>query len=445
MRHLSRLSLIVLTMAIALQASLALAAPTPWTSIDVTLHPDQMDGLLLVSGELPETTELPFEAELAVPAGLEILWIGEVLRGAVEDDPELEYTKTTRGEVDVYQFTLTESRIAQIEGVMPGMVTASGANFSADVKWTAWQDIPSVRISTRLPQGASVSQADPAASIFQAGSGASYYSKTVENVRADTPVTMAFGYTQSAAPQGGAGVQKQPSQTPLFVLGAVLLLVFGLFGRNVMRKMSRSNIEDVAEDEDLELIAEVTAATDVDGGAAEYLPANDSVAAEAEEGAEELDERTARPAMSKNRMILVGAAVLAVAAIAFSASAGTKPIATDGKISKHFGSQSECASTSYALTPAQGVDLASRGADVVNAFEGKTGVGTVTLDVPSSTILVRWCNSATTEQAVQDALAATGLVTVTLMAPAGAPAGAPSGAPASSPDTAPADVWAPAP
>lgn len=444
MRHLSRLSLITLTVAIALQASLALAAPTPWTSIDVTLHPDQMGGLLLVSGELPDTTELPVEAELAVPTGLEILWIGEVLRGAVEDDPELEYTMTTRGDVDVYQFTLTEARIAQIEGVMPGMVTANGTSFSADVTWTAWQDVPSVRISTRLPQGASISQADPAASIFQAGSGSSYYSKTVENVRADTAVTMAFGYTQSAAPQGGAPVQQQQSQAPLFLLGAALLIVFGLFGRNVMRKMSHSNIEDVAEEEDLELIAEATAAEDVDGGAAEYVvdaEAEDVPAHEYEEDdGEELIEPTARP-MSKNRMVLVGAAVVAIAAIAFSASAGTKPVAVNGTISKHFGSQSECASTSYSLTPAQGIDLASRGADVVDAFKGKTGIGTVTLDVPSSTILVRWCTSATTEQAVRNALAATGLVTVTPLAPAGAPAGAPG----ASPGAAPGDAWAPAP
>jgi hypothetical protein len=69
----------------------------------------------------------------------------------------------------------------------------------------------------------------------------------------------------------------------------------------------------------------------------------------------------------------------------------------------------------------QGVDLAKKGDKLVDAFTGLEGVGDVTLDLASSTVEVKFCESKQTEDSVRKALEGTGLVTLGAAQAAAAP------------------------
>ena len=116
MRHSLRFIFAAAVFALAVSpVTTGFAAPATWERVDVTQHSEQGGGVLLVSGELPATASLPADAQLSVPAGSGLQWIGEILGGASADDPELKFTKTTVNGNDLYRFTLTKSRTAQIE------------------------------------------------------------------------------------------------------------------------------------------------------------------------------------------------------------------------------------------------------------------------------------------------------------------------------------------
>ena len=94
MRRSLRFTLAVAAFALAVaHVTAGFAAPATWERVDVTRHSGQDGNVLLVSGELPASASLPVEAQLSVPAGLELQWIGEVLGGPAADDPELKYTR----------------------------------------------------------------------------------------------------------------------------------------------------------------------------------------------------------------------------------------------------------------------------------------------------------------------------------------------------------------
>ena len=75
----------------------AVAAPSAWQKMDIALHLEEAGGVMLVSGELPLQATLPTEAELSVPAGSQLQWIGQIMGGDPSADPALTYTKTTVG------------------------------------------------------------------------------------------------------------------------------------------------------------------------------------------------------------------------------------------------------------------------------------------------------------------------------------------------------------
>ncbi len=102
---------------------------------------------------LPEKAALPAEGELSVPAGAKLQWIGEVLGGPANADPELKYTKVTKDGVDVYRFTLTKARTAQVEVLSPA-APFDGTNYTPAIKWTSAQAVPAVRLNIRVPESA---------------------------------------------------------------------------------------------------------------------------------------------------------------------------------------------------------------------------------------------------------------------------------------------------
>ena len=134
MRHSLRFIFAAAVFALAVSpVTTGFAAPTTWERVDVTQHSEQGGGVLLVSGELPATASLPADAQLSVPAGSGLQWIGEILGGASADDPELKFTKTTVKGNDLYRFTLTKSRTAQIEVPLTESMAFDGTTYTSFV------------------------------------------------------------------------------------------------------------------------------------------------------------------------------------------------------------------------------------------------------------------------------------------------------------------------
>lgn len=423
MQRFNRLLLPFLVLAALLgHVGTAVAEPTKWSKVDITLHQEQGRDLLLVAGELPADVKLPYEAELAVPTGMQIQWAGEILGGDPSNDPKVSYVKTSSSDgVDIYKFILTKSRIAQIEGTVAGITSLDGQNTVSALAWTAWQDLPEVRISQRLPQSARIVQVAPDASLHNSGSGFSYYSKTVKNLKAGDPVSLNFTYAIGTTPAtGGASPAMGTSKTPLLVM----LLVLGGGGfflvRSVNRKMSGNAVP---------------------ADSSEPVPASTVRATSPAGKAKRSSNSSSKPKQDKPvrvaarpQVIMLSLAALVLGGFVIAGAQGASTPVVDGKASKFFGSTTACANVTYPVTPAAGINLTEKGGEVVDAFIGKQGIGDVSLDVTAGTISVRYCVSNTTEEEVRQTLASSGLVSVgqpVNTAPAPAPAGGGFGAPAS--------------
>ncbi len=225
----------------------ALAAPSAWSFVDVQLHMEDGQPRLVVSGDLPEDVPLPYEAELAVPSGTQLEWIGEILGGPPAEDPPLQYVVKTVGDMDIYTFTLTKSRTAQFEGVSTGMTGTTGETQNTTIKWTAWQDLPSVRVSQRLPRGTQVIQASDGASMQPGDETYSYYSKTVTNVKAGDVVDLTFSYTlPTSAPSQGSSQSSTDVIVTVF-MGAAVLLLLGILVVSLRQKPTTRSPEPAAQ------------------------------------------------------------------------------------------------------------------------------------------------------------------------------------------------------
>jgi len=384
---------------VAGSAGSAFAAPSAWSFVDVGLHVEEGRPLLLVSGDLTEDVSLPYEAELAVPTGTQLQWIGEILGGPPAQDPQLPYVKTTVGDMDIYKFTLTKARTAQIEGIAAGMTGVAGEIQTSTLKWTAWQDLPSVRVSQQLPRGAQVAQASDGATMQPDDETYSRYSKTVTNAKAGDVVDLTFSYTLPTSAASGGTSGSSTSVIALVLAGAAALLLFVIVVVSMRRKVATPAPEPVAQP----------------------MPRQKSSAKQqGRTSSKEIAvEPARRPGFMRPQLLIIGPLILLVV-VAVSASGGGGSV-KNGQITKFFGSTSPCSSTSLALTPNPNVDLGSQGKDIVDAFAGHDGIGDVTLTLDTSTLDVTYCESSQTEESVRQIVAGTGLVSLAAAPVASAP------------------------
>jgi len=391
-----RLALAAGTLALVLGiAAPALAAPQSWERVDVIAKTEGPGSLLLVSGVLPQDAKLPAEVSLAAPAGSELVWTGEVLGGPAENDPAVEPTKVTKGDLDIYSFTLTEARRGQIEVAVPAVAAYDGSAYAAALRWTGHEPVPTVRLSVQVPQGAPLLRAAENSKLEPAADGSSYYTRTFEGVEAGTPLALEFAYgAPAAAPATSSGGQATNTAIPI-VLGLAGFAALAALLFAVSRKLSAKSAARGAQDDDEATSEELVSEPGLEAG----------------EGHAD-DPGTSRPRkLSPVTVMMIAVGVVALAAV-FTISMASGPQVADGKLTKSFGGEaSACTSTMIAIKPAQGVDLAKDGERILDAFAGMQGVGAVTLYTDDSRIDVQFCESTTTEDALKGALANTGLVT----------------------------------
>jgi hypothetical protein len=416
MRRPLRLVLVAATFAlVASFATISIAAPATWERVDITQHSEQGGGVLLVSGELPATASLPAEAELSVPAGSQLQWIGEILGGASADDPELKYTKTTVKGSDIYRFTLTKSRTAQIEVPITEGLAFDGTAYTSSLAWTANQDVPEVGLNLRVPQGAVIATQQAGVTLQPGDANYAFYTKTVKNAKAGDQLALAVAYSlpavAAASAQQSAAASGSNSIVPIALVLLVLAAFVGLFIA-VRRKMAGSpdDGEESASFEAARSGAKSSSSVEAAGAGARYSAK--TAAAGSSAGRRPLTGKAKR-----NLVTAVITAVLIVAAVAVGMTT-TRPRALGDTISQTYSSAEPCATAKIALTVPNGADPSKTAEAMFAAIKPIPGLTTATYNIKTGSIDIGYCESSSSEAALRQALATTGMV-----AAGGAPAG----------------------
>ena len=311
-----------------MSASTVLAAPATWDRVDVTLHAEQAGGVLLVAGELPEKAALPAEGELSVPAGAKLQWIGEVLGGPANADPELKYTKVTKDGVDVYRFTLTKARTAQVEVLTTG-APFDGTNYTPAIKWTAAQAIPAVRLNIRVPASATVAQTPPGVTPQPADDGYVFYTKSAENVKAGDELGLTFAYSVPAGAVPVTGATKQASSdgtTLAILLGAIAVIAIAVV------LVSRRKPQQVVSADAAVSVDEVSAEESTDEPTADELN-GEPVAAS--------------PGSSKRTLVTVAIIGALILGVVIAGAQGGKPKTAGAAITQTFAGGDACTSAKH--------------------------------------------------------------------------------------------------
>jgi hypothetical protein len=390
------LSLLTATLAFAMLAFVpsAHAATAQWSSVEITVHDEGSSSILMVTGRLPQETPLPAQVELSVPTGAEIQWSGEILGGDPSLDPSVTPEKKTADGLDLYSFTLTKSRVGQIEVVAPRFFSFDGKLNTGLLAWSLAHDVDQLRMSILVPAGAQISQMSPGAKVVQGDQNAQYVDQSFSNVKAGQEVTLSVNYTAASTPQAPT---PSPSSSALPILIVLLVVVLGaLFVMAVNRKLklrsSNGDAEDDVEDDDDPW---GDAEAEDSGQSPRVTPKRDLIV-----------ESTPKKGSNTALIITAGLITVAVAAGIMASQSASSVTEVPNGFSQEFSQGDACQSVTFELLGKPSKQDAKKLFDAVKAASPLRAVAYT--DTPR--IEVGFCESTTSQQAVQAALAPTGLI-----------------------------------
>jgi hypothetical protein len=228
-------------------------ATADWDRVDVLLNTvdPARTPFMLVTGTLPGVTPLPADVSLSVTKGTELLWVGEILGGPVEEDPAAVYRITPgEGGWDTADFTLSMSRIGQAEFEAPGKISRTDDGVNAAVTWKAPGPVPAMRLGIAAPTSAQVTTITPGAIATPGPAGTTYHVLELTNVAEGEEVELRMVYVPAAGDTGGAGAAAASGGNewivPIAIVGGVLLVTILLVVSRTKRTQER--LEDAGED-----------------------------------------------------------------------------------------------------------------------------------------------------------------------------------------------------
>ncbi len=413
MRHSLRITLVTVLCLLQLAfASAAFAAPSPWQTVDIVFHAEESGGVMTVYAELAEGVTLPAQARLSVPAGAEVQWIGEILGGDPAQDPELKFAKTTEGAADIYAFTLTQARIAQIEMLLPAGRTFDGTAYTTALTWPAAEDLPQVRVAVLMPKGAQIVTPAPGAQIMAGDSTSDYYAKTVKDVKAGDVVDLAVTYTEPAAQPAattgsGASVSAPGGSQGTFV--SILLVVVLLVGGVMVVMGARGKIAARTADADAAEEPADGAATGPVATFAAAHAADDDAADDASDADGDASGGSAAGAAKRRMVTAIIAGVLVIAAVALGIQAA-KPQVVGDTVAEVFVQGEACVTVDIPVASAGDKDPTATGKALFDAIRPLPGLKSATYDFKNGALTVGFCESETSEAAIREALAPTGML-----------------------------------
>lgn len=370
-------------------AASAFAAPSAWSRVDVTVHAEQSDATMMVSGRLPDDAKLPADVELAVPAGAELLWAGEILGGEASQDPSVTYSMTSREGQDVYRFRLTKARTGQLEVAAPDVVSFDGTAYRVKLDWTPTQDVAEAQLSVRVPNAANVTSATPGAALVPVGQTAyGYYSKTFTGAKAGKRLDLSFVYTGPAVAAVGTppagGSDALPFVLVVAFAGLVLLVIF-VSRRSRARRAAEAPAQSARHDDR----ATPSARDEDDAPAAEVV------------------ERTGTSARAKALLVVAGFAIIVAVVATITTNASSKW--ENGTLTRSFAAADACTTAEFPLTVTG--DLERDGGKLLDSLQTLTGIKAGTLYAEGPRIRVEYCDSSTNADEIRATLAKTGVAT----------------------------------
>ena len=177
--------------------------------------------LLIVTAVLDPAESLPASVTVPVPAGATLLWSGELLGSAPEDDVFREATRETVGGMDLYTFTLEQSGLAQVELAL-GAPTISGSRVSGGFTWTNPGDEVLVNVAVVAEPGATdVKTTPPTSGAVQENEiGETLHSLGGQRLASGGALTI-----EASWKRGGATDGAESPLLPLLVGGLVIAVV----------------------------------------------------------------------------------------------------------------------------------------------------------------------------------------------------------------------------
>jgi len=324
----------------------------------------------------------------------------------------------TRGDFDVYTFTLTKSLIGQVEAVNPDTLMYDGQTYRASLAYAPSTPVETLRLATRLPESAQIVSGDTGIETGVGGDGFAYARRTVEKPAVDEPATLSVAYTVPSVPVTTGASQNNA------VAMAVVMLLFVAFAALVytgIRNKSRARALNAQwDDEDEDAVSDSHAT-----GTAVVASAVDSADDSAHDAADDSDDDSddVAPVRRKPSLVLVGIVAAIVFAGAFAVSAGSRGVAEGDTISMEYAAVDACTESSFALTAPSGANISEDSDMILNSLRSVAGLGSATLDTKTGMIKVGYCESSASSDQILAALAATGYqITPAGTGPAGQPA-----------------------
>ncbi len=398
---------LVIAVAVALSMSLGVlsagAAPVPFESVDVTLHQEQGGAVLMISGKLPKGTKLPAEVQLAAPKGAEIQWAGEILGGNPSEDPSVEPKVTTKGDQDLYTFTLTKSLTGQVEVDGSSFVGFDGSQYAANLAWSAPANIPELTMSVRLPVSASVGQLPSGVEAVPGPDGYTYYQLTANDVKAGTAKELGLTYSipagaQSAAP-GGAAAGSSSSATdvlvPLVLVVAFVGVVYVLARKKYAGDRAMADTGDANAQHPAEGAQDALFVTEDDGVA---VPAPETDAAPA-------------PRKKLGPAVIVSLGIIVVLVVSMTLASRKSAAVTEipGGYMQEF-TQGDACSSVVVNVDLEGKNPEKTAAQLFEAVKPTTALRATLYTEGTPRLEVGFCESQTTPEKIKAALAPTGLI-----------------------------------
>lgn len=228
--------------------------PVAQGSIGVQVWPGEESGktIVTVSITLDQKTSLPARVRVPIPPGTTVIWVGEVLGGDVNDDPERTYTlHDGAGGAQYAEFTLGQSHRGQIDTVAEPL-TMEGSTSSTRMSFVQAVSSTSTQFTVRLPAGVSDVKIDPAPSgpPDVNANGESLYLVSNRSLPVGAKFQISVSYTQVGTTTSSAS-RASPTSLILVFLGVVLVLLVAAIV--FVARLGSVNKEGESDEEDEDL------------------------------------------------------------------------------------------------------------------------------------------------------------------------------------------------
>lgn len=401
-RSLALAAVLFATTAFAAVPAPAFAAPgVTLESVDLQFDPGTVghEPLLIVTGTVPDTTPLPATIRLPIAQGTTIRWAGEVLGGALEDDPTLQPSiEHTEDGYDIVSLTLSAGRRGQIELDAPGLVAQDGTSRLVRLAWMPVDEVGSINLMTAVPLGATISTMTPGATTGPGPANGTLISlETSGSVGGEVLLQVAYEVPGAAAATATGAQGSSGASVLIFGAVALLFVAFGaaIFKRTRGRADSASDELEIATDRDTQ--------ADTDEG----------TSPEAAEEAAEDDAATAAPPGSRRfspQVIILALVAVVLGGAVFMMSSGEAPgtSRTTEEYSYRVLADVDADSTAKFGIRLSEADPAHESIHVFDAVAGVRGIRSVKVIFAAPGVEIEYDSSMVDEAAIASALSAGG-------------------------------------